>query len=84
MTYQFLREEYPSLQSGDSGLFQRSKEVFASVSNYGWTMEMRLQELVQEDEGATVRIGELEHKLRLAEQVADHVAGLENYPKKAT
>lgn len=30
---------------------------------------------MQEDEGATIRIGELEHKLRLAEQMADLIYG---------
>ena len=45
------------------------------MSNYGKTIEMRLQEMVQEDEGATIRIGELEHKLRLAEQMPGHIYG---------
>ena len=36
-------------------------------------MQEHLQEMMQEDEGATARIGELEHKLRLAESMADHI-----------
>ena len=31
------------------------------------------QEMMQEDEGATIRIEELERKLRLAESMADHI-----------
>lgn len=45
---------------------------------YGRTIETRLQEMVQEDEGATIRIGELEHKLQLAEQMADRTTSLGN------
>ena len=29
--------------------------------------------MMQEDEGVTIRIGELERKLRLAESMADHI-----------
>ena len=36
-------------------------------------MHLNLQETMQEDEGATVRIEELEKKLRLAESLADHI-----------
>ena len=71
-------EEYSHSQSGCAGLYQRSKEEFANVSMYGRTIETRLQEMVQEDEGATIRIGELEHKLQLAEQMADRTTSLGN------
>ena len=37
------------------------------------TMNIHLQEMMQEDEGATIRIEELEKKLRLAEPRADHI-----------
>ena len=36
-------------------------------------MGIHLQEMMQEDERATIRIEELERKLRLAESLADHV-----------
>ena len=36
-------------------------------------MGTHLQEMMQEDEGATIRIEELERKLRLAESLADHI-----------
>ena len=36
-------------------------------------MHNHLQEMMQEDEGATSRIEELERKLRLAESLADHI-----------
>ena len=62
-------------------IYQRSKEEFTNVSNYGRTIEStigsRLRDLVQEDEGSssTIRVAELKHKLRLAEQMADHICG---------
>ena len=34
---------------------------------------LELQEMMQEDEGATIRIEELERKLRLAESLAVHI-----------
>ena len=36
-------------------------------------MNTHLQEMMQEDEGATIRIEELERKLRLAESLAKHI-----------
>ena len=36
-------------------------------------MGTHLQEMMQEDEGATIRIEELERMLRLAESLADHI-----------
>ena len=36
-------------------------------------MHDHLQEMMQEDEGATIRIEELEQKLRLTESMADHI-----------
>lgn len=60
----------------------RIREEFTNVSNYGRTMETRLQEIMQEDEGATIRIGKLEHKLRLVEQMADHICGRYKEPAK--
>ena len=36
-------------------------------------MRNHLQEMRQEDEGATIRIDNLERKLRLAESMADHI-----------
>ena len=60
-------QKHSHLQSGYTDLYQRSNEEFANVSNYGRAIETRLlQEMVQEDEGARIRIEELEHKLRLA------------------
>ena len=70
VAYQFLHEEHSTLQSGCAGLHRDPKKVCECVHN-GRTIETRLQEMAQEDEGATIRIGELEHELRLAEQMAD-------------
>ena len=43
------------------------------MSNYNRYMQSHLQEMQQEDEGATYRIEELECKLRLAESTANHI-----------
>ena len=41
--------------------------------------------MMQEDEGATIRIEELEHKLRLAEQMAGHIYGkYKNLPNRTS
>ena len=48
--------------------------------NFAIDKNTHLQEMVQEDEGATIRIEELERKLRLAESLADHIYTYEELP----
>ena len=43
------------------------------MSDYNRKMREHLQEMTQEDEGTIIRIEELEHKLRLAESIAEYI-----------
>ena len=71
--YNFLHEEYECIQAGYSRLHHEAEVEFRQMSDYNRKMQEHLQEMTQEDEGATIRIEELGHKLRLAESTAEHI-----------
>ena len=64
ISYQYLSDEHSCLHAGYTRLYSESQEEFSQFD------EMQQE---QEDEGATIRIQELEKKLRLAESLADHI-----------
>ena len=59
------------MDTQDSMLNRR--KIFSQLTKCNMAMNAHLQEMVQEDEGATIRIEELERKLRLAESLAGHI-----------
>ena len=73
VSYQHLNDEYSCLHDGYNKLFAESREEFSQMTKCNMAMNARLQEMMQEDESATIRIEELERKLRLAESMADHI-----------
>lgn len=73
LAYNFLHSEHECLQVGYSQLHSESGEEFRQMAHYNGVMQAHIQEMMQEDEGSTIRIEELEHKLRLAESTADHI-----------
>ena len=73
VSYQYLNDEYSCLHDGYTRLYAESQEEFPQLTRCNMAMNTHLQEMVQEDEGATVRIAELQKKLRLAESLADHI-----------
>ena len=70
LSFQYLNE-YSCLRNGYARLYTESQEEFSQLTKGNMTMHTHLQEMMQEDEGATIRIEELEKKLRLAESLAD-------------
>ena len=73
VSYQYLNDEYSCLHDGYTKLYAESREEFSQMTKCNMAMNTHLQEMMQEDEGATIRIEELERKLRLAESLADHI-----------
>ena len=72
VSYQHLNDKYSYLHDGYTRLYAESGEEFSQMTKCNMAMNTHIQEM-QEDEGATIRIEELEKKLRLAESLADHI-----------
>ena len=73
VSYQHLSDEHSCLHDGYTKLYAESGEEFSQMTKCNMAMNTHLQEMMQEDEGATIRIEELERKLRLAESLAGHI-----------
>ena len=73
VSYQHLSDEYSCLHDGHTTLYAESRQEFSQMTKCNMAMNTHLQEMMQEDEGATISIEELEKKLRLAESLADHI-----------
>ena len=73
VSYQYLNDEYSCLHDGYTKLYAESREESSQMTKCNMAMNTHLQEMMQEDEGATISIEELEKKLRLAESLADHI-----------
>ena len=72
VSYQHLNDEYTCLHDGHKRLYAESREEFSQMTKCSMAMNTHLQEMIQEDEGATIRLEELERKLRLAENHEEH------------
>ena len=60
VSYQYLNDEYRCLHDGYAGRCGESQEEFSQLTKCNMAMNANLREMIQEDEGATARIEELE------------------------